>query len=180
MDRIAAALFAATLLATVAAPTEGDGSAPAPASQADAVHPDAAATEIAMLDAYRAVLRDDVEALHRALRALDGTCRVLAPDGPARLEPLRAIDRGYHATYDAAVEAAAAGDLSGAVEQHYWMTVGCRRCHVIARKEGLLPNRPLMRGGPDGDQVPQSRGYRKSQPTERGDTLAITGSARLN
>ena len=138
---VALALFATGIAAIQADPSD----APAAASDPP-VHDDPLALERAMLEAERQVLRDDVEALATALGAIPGLTRRLEKGAAGRYEPIRGVDRGFHVALDAAIEAAEGGDLQEAAQQTYWVSVGCRKCHVAARKNALLPNTPLLQG----------------------------------
>jgi hypothetical protein len=124
------------------------GAAPDPGGDevvsAAPIHSDPRALENATLDAERAILRDDVVALTAALERVSSLARPIGQDETGRYEPVRTVDRGFHVGLDAALAAGRSGDLQGAVGQAYWVTVGCRKCHVEARKVGLLPNAPLL------------------------------------
>jgi hypothetical protein len=134
-------LFGGIVLATGSeAPAEGESS---PAANGP-MHGDPEALENAMVEAFRGALRDDVGMLATALERVQSDCRRLERDTAGDYGPLVDIDRGYHATLDVATDAAKDDDLSVALEQLYFVYVGCRNCHVIARKNGLLPNTPLF------------------------------------
>ena len=137
---VVAALCAMALAAGVAdVPAAG-----AEVSDASPIHPDPASLESAILDAQRAVLRDDVVALAAALVDVSDRTRTIGKDETGRYEAVRVVDRGFHVGLDAAIAAARGGDLQEAVGQTYWVAVGCRKCHVEARRVGLLPNTPLL------------------------------------
>jgi hypothetical protein len=136
---LAVALCAVGLVVTAAEVPESESVA------SDApVHLDARALENATLEAERATLRDDVEALVPALEEVSKLTRRLEKGAAGRYEPIRGVDRGFHVALDAAIEAARNGDLQGAVSQTHWVTVGCRKCHVEARLNDLLANTPLL------------------------------------
>ena len=115
-----------------------------PAASDPPVHDDPRALENAMLEAERQLLRDDVETLAPALQAILPLTRRLENGAAGRYEPIRGVDRGFHVALDAAIEAASAGDLQEAARQTYWVSAGCRKCHVAARQNELLPNAPLL------------------------------------
>lgn len=136
-----------TLVALAAAAPAAEGEAADPAEPGPPpIHEDADGLLEAMVDSFRAALRDDVEALAESLERVENGTIPLERGTAGRYEPLVAMSRGYRVALDVSAQAARDGDLSTSRKQFYFVYMGCRECHVLARQNGLLANTPLRDG----------------------------------
>ncbi len=126
------------------------GDAPGPETRGEAaeaarhvpVHTDPAALEQAVLDATRALLREDTRSAREALDRVEAGCRRLTQDdAPAIPSDIISYDRALHVTIDTAREYAMRGKLDKTFEQFYWIQRSCFTCHDAARKAGILDER---------------------------------------
>lgn len=138
-------LLAVAAISLGAAPPKGDAALPPKGETRSRapVHPDPAALEQALLDAVRALVRDDPVAARTALDRVEKGCRRLGQDEiPSFSSDLVEYDAAVHLTIDRTREFSARGDLDRAQEQTWWLQKGCRKCHEIARKDGLMAPPP--------------------------------------
>lgn len=92
------------------------------------------------LRVVRAFLRDDPETAQAALERLDASCRRLAPEEDERFGAgARTLDQALHRVVGNAIEYAGAGQTERAFDEFVWAQRTCRRCHALAREQGLLP-----------------------------------------
>lgn len=123
---------------------------PDPGAGSERYHEDdrALLLEDALLQATLAAVRDDVEGLAVAFRKIESLLPAALDSGDDRYGPeIPAIDRAYRLAIGTAIEQADAGDDEAAIKSQYWMLVGCRRCHIQARKNDLLPHDGPLRPG---------------------------------
>lgn len=133
-----------------------EGAPDAPPSRAP-VHADSAALEMAILDATRAFLREDLVAARAALDRVESSCRRLdrERDGAISIDVVL-FDQAFHKTLDVAREYSGRGLGERAFDQLRWIQKSCRTCHEIARKEGIpgVPVPTTPSGAPSGASAP--------------------------
>jgi len=116
---------------------------PPPSGPPAAFHANPAALEQAVLDATRALLREDAPAARRALdRMEEGCARRTVEQDPTLSWQVAAWDEGFHRQLDTARELAKRGDVDGTYDTLAWLQRGCRGCHRQARLDGRMPAAP--------------------------------------
>jgi hypothetical protein len=119
------------------------GSPPAEREDAVRFHPDPAAVERSILDATRALLRDDSRGTRRALDALEEGCRRVNAEEESRLpSDVVAWDLAFHARLDMAREFAARGKIEDSFDSMIGVQRACRGCHEKAVEHGIKAPRP--------------------------------------
>lgn len=112
---------------------------PPPASQgaAEAFHPDPAALEESVLDATRALLREDAAEARRALDRVERGCRRVGPEDESGLpSDLVAWDVAFHSRTNLARELAGRGNMEGTFDSLVAIQRACRGCHEKAVEHG--------------------------------------------
>jgi hypothetical protein len=133
------ALVAAWLLAAGLDVASGSGEAAA----GQPLHTDKAVVAEAYLAAATAFVHDDLAAAKEALARIAGATRRLMPEESARFgSGIVDYDRAFHATLNATRSFLNQGDGKQAFEQFYYVQMGCRVCHGLARERGLVGPQP--------------------------------------
>ncbi len=122
------------------------------AAERPRVHAEGREIERALLDATRAFVYEDLKAAREGMARIEAHCARLSPETHPELpREVVTYDRAFHLALDAAREHALRGNLQESFHQFLWIQQGCRRCHELAREQGLA-------GVPGLAQERQSRG----------------------
>ena len=135
-----AILLAVIALTVVAGSEDRDAPEASPRSSQDPprIHVDGDAVEKALLEATRAYLYSDLEAVDVALDRLEAGCRRLSREATPEIpDPVITYDRAFHLALDASREQARRGNMEESFNQFIWIQRGCRRCHKLSRENGL-------------------------------------------
>lgn len=128
---IVAAISGAALSLSAGEPSPGEQGA------AEAFHPDSAALEESVLDATRALLREDAAEARRALDRVERGCRRVEPEDESGLpSDLVAWDVAFHTRLNLARELAGRENVEGTFDSMVAIQRACRGCHQKAVEHG--------------------------------------------
>ena len=115
------------------------GAAEKAATRPAPIHRDLPSLEKAIVDATVAFVHDDCQAARAALERVETGCRRLGrEDDPKAPDDLIEYDQAFHKTVDFAREFAASDQVDRSFDQFVWAQRACRKCHELARKDGLM------------------------------------------
>jgi len=109
------------------------------------VHTDGKAMAEGVVQAFDALLREDLVAARVAIKRLQTSCRPLNREADEIFAPgFRNRDQALHKVLNGTMGYIADGEPEAAYTEFVWVTRTCRECHALARDAGLLPKtRPL-------------------------------------
>lgn len=113
-------------------PAGADGERPEP------VHRDPVALERAAGDAIAGYARDDARRVERALDIVAEQVRVMRVEEQAVYGNAVGYSRSFEISNNLAREYANGDMLDESYDQYVWVMKGCRTCHTIVIKEGLV------------------------------------------
>jgi hypothetical protein len=104
------------------------------------VHRDGRAMAEGVVEAFDALLREDLEKARAAIKRLHAACVRLSPEADETFtQGFYNRDQALHRVLDGTLEFIVDGKAEEAYTEFVWVTRTCRECHAMARKGGWLP-----------------------------------------